>query len=65
MKSYQVVIGVLVLTEVFIVSMFVSREIKACQPQAGNERQLSPHEQQNGPTPAGAPAPWSEERYSL
>ncbi|MHA6161022.1 hypothetical protein ACX3X6_08970 [Pseudomonas sichuanensis] len=32
---------------------------------AGNERQLSPHEQQNGPTPAGAPAPWNEERYSL
>lgn len=35
------------------------------QLQAGNERQLSPHEQQNGPTPAGAPAPWNEERYSL
>ncbi|WP_110994635.1 hypothetical protein [Pseudomonas sichuanensis] len=32
---------------------------------AGNESQLSPHEQQNGPTPAGAPAPWNEERYSL
>lgn len=35
------------------------------QRQAGNELQLSPHEQQNGPTPAGAPAPWNEERYSL
>ncbi|MDH0730933.1 hypothetical protein N5F23_00590 [Pseudomonas sichuanensis] len=35
------------------------------QLQAGNERQLSPHEQQNGPTPAGAPAPWNEERYTL
>ncbi|WP_110993092.1 hypothetical protein [Pseudomonas sichuanensis] len=35
------------------------------QLQAGNERQLSPHEQQNGPTPAGAPAPWNEERYQL
>ncbi|WP_422402596.1 hypothetical protein [Pseudomonas sp. GZD-209] len=35
------------------------------QLQAGNERQLSPHEQQNGPTPAGSPAPWNEERYSL
>ncbi|MEW5543485.1 hypothetical protein [Pseudomonas soli] len=35
------------------------------QLQAGNERQLSPHEQQSGPSPAGAPAPWNEERYSL
>ncbi|WP_323831051.1 hypothetical protein [Pseudomonas sichuanensis] len=65
MKSYQVVIGVLVLTEVFVVGMFVGRETKVCQLQAGNERQLSPHEQQNGPTPAGAPAPWNEERYQL
>ncbi|WP_236248753.1 hypothetical protein [Pseudomonas mosselii] len=33
---------------------------------AGNERQLSPHEQQDsGPTPAGAQAQWIEERYSL
>lgn len=36
------------------------------QLQAGNERQLSPHEQNdNGPTPAGAQAQWIEERYSL
>ena len=36
------------------------------QLQAGNERQLSPHEQQdNGPTPAGAQAQWIEQRYSL
>ncbi|MBC3410737.1 hypothetical protein HU720_05420 [Pseudomonas sp. SWRI51] len=36
------------------------------QLQAGNERQLSPHEQQdNGPTPAGAQAQRIEERYSL
>ena len=36
------------------------------QLQAGNERQLSPHEQQdNGPTPATAPGRWNEERYSL
>ncbi|MDU9391881.1 hypothetical protein [Pseudomonas sp. zfem002] len=36
------------------------------QLQAGNERQLSPHEQEdNGPTPAGANARWNEERYSL
>ncbi|WP_175649443.1 hypothetical protein [Pseudomonas sp. Marseille-P9899] len=36
------------------------------QLQAGRERQLSPHEQQdNGPTPAQAPARWNEERYSL
>lgn len=33
---------------------------------AGNERQLSPHEQQNsGPTPARAPATWSDEGYQL
>ncbi|MBV4530959.1 hypothetical protein HU719_006015 [Pseudomonas sp. SWRI107] len=36
------------------------------QLQAGNERQLSPHEQNdNGPTPAGTQAHWTEERYSL
>ena len=31
---------------------------------AGNERQLSPHEQDT-PTPAMAPVRWNEERYSL
>jgi hypothetical protein len=40
-----------------------------CEPvnqlQAGNERQLSPHEQDNTPTPAMAPVRWNEERYSL
>ena len=38
-----------------------------CTPvaQAGNERQLSPHGQDNGPTPALAPGRWHEERYSL
>ena len=36
------------------------------QLQAGNDRQLSPHEQQdNGPTPARAPAIWNDERYQL
>ena len=30
----------------------------------GNERQLSPHEQDT-PTPTQAPALWNEERYSL
>jgi len=36
------------------------------QLQAGNERQLSPHEQQdNGPTPALAPGRWIDERYQL
>lgn len=40
--------------------------VKAWLPQvAGNERQLSPHEQEDGPTPAaGAPA-WNDERYSM
>lgn len=39
-----------------------------CTPiaQAGHQRQLSPHEQEdNGPTPAGADRRWDEERYSL
>jgi hypothetical protein len=36
------------------------------QLQAGNERQLSPHETEgNGPTPAAAPAAWNHERYQL
>ncbi|AXO88403.1 hypothetical protein DZC75_10480 [Pseudomonas parafulva] len=36
------------------------------QLQAGSERQLSPHEQENnGPTPAGAPGRWIDERYEL
>ncbi|MNM55273.1 hypothetical protein D3C81_664090 [compost metagenome] len=36
------------------------------QLQAGTERQLSPHEQQdNGPTPALAPWRWIDERYQL
>ncbi len=36
------------------------------QLQSGNERQLSPHEQEdNGPTPAGADRTWDQERYSL
>ena len=33
---------------------------------AGNQRQLSPHEQQdNGPTPARAQGRWIDERYQL
>ena len=35
------------------------------QLQAGNERQLSPHEAQPEPTPAAAPAAWNDERYQL
>ncbi|KEY88741.1 hypothetical protein MBA34_19310 [Pseudomonas capeferrum] len=36
------------------------------QLQAGNERQLSPHEQENNiPTPALAPGRWIDERYQL
>ena len=35
------------------------------QLQAGNERQLSPHETQPEPTPAMAPGRWTEERYQL
>ncbi|PBJ94720.1 hypothetical protein CMV24_14780 [Pseudomonas plecoglossicida] len=36
------------------------------QLQAGNERQRSPHEQdENLPTPAMAPGHWIEERYQL
>ncbi|MDU9394589.1 hypothetical protein [Pseudomonas sp. zfem002] len=35
------------------------------QLQAGNERQLSPHERDNGPTPAAGAPQWNDERYSL
>ncbi|WP_060476686.1 hypothetical protein [Pseudomonas monteilii] len=35
------------------------------QLQAGNERQLSPHETQPEPTPAMAPGRWIDERYEL
>ncbi|WP_236170153.1 hypothetical protein [Pseudomonas parasichuanensis] len=70
MKRHQVVmavlIGIFALVQVFIAGVFIGRETKVCQLQAGNERQLSPHEQNdNGPTPAGAQAQWIEERYSL
>ena len=69
MKRHQVVMGVLIgaftLVQVFCVGMFVGRETKVCQVQAGNERQLSPHETQPEPTPAAAPAAWNDERYQL
>ncbi|MEG0634853.1 MAG: hypothetical protein RR517_20180 [Pseudomonas sp.] len=35
------------------------------QLQAGNQRQLFPHETQPEPTPALAPGRWIDERYSL
>lgn len=35
------------------------------QLQAGNERQLSLHEKDSGPTPALAPGRWIDERYQL
>lgn len=35
------------------------------QLQAGNERQLSPHETQPEPIPALAPGRWIDERYEL
>lgn len=35
------------------------------QLQAGNERQLSPHERENGPTPAAGGPQWNDERYQL
>lgn len=35
------------------------------QIQANNERQLSPHESQDKPTPALAPGRWIDERYEL
>ncbi|GEM_PF-1504441 len=69
MKRHQVVMGVLIgaftLVQVFCVGMFVGRETKVCQVQAGNERQLSPHETQPEPTPALAPGRWIDERYQL
>ena len=69
MKRHMVVmaplIALLTLVQAFCVGMFVGRETKACQLQAGNKRQLSPHEQESEPTPAKAPGRWDEERYSL
>ncbi|MGF6392130.1 hypothetical protein [Pseudomonas plecoglossicida] len=35
------------------------------QLEAGNQRQLSPHETQPEPTPALAPGRWIDERYQL
>ena len=35
------------------------------QLKAGNERQLSPHEKDSGPTPALAPGRWNHVRYSM
>lgn len=58
-------IGAFALVQVFCVGMFVGRETKVCQLQAGNERQLSPHETQPEPTPALAPGRWNDERYQL
>lgn len=37
--------------------------MRGCQ--AGNQRQLSPHETQPEPTPALAPGRWIDERYEL
>lgn len=69
MKRHLVVMGAMIgaftLVQVFCVGMFVGRETKVCQLQAGNERQLSPHENQPEPTPAAAPAAWNDERYQL
>jgi len=39
--------------------------IPVSQLQAGNQRQLSPHETQPKPTPALAPGRWIDERYQL
>ncbi|MEK2607834.1 hypothetical protein WLF18_01750 [Pseudomonas shirazensis] len=35
------------------------------QLQAGNDRQISPHEKDSGPAPALAPGRWIDERYEL
>ncbi|WP_145182356.1 DUF4884 domain-containing protein [Pseudomonas sp. URMO17WK12:I11] len=42
-----------------------AQEISGGNHQAGNERQLSPHETQPEPTPAMAPGRWIDERYQL
>ncbi len=39
--------------------------ISDSQLQAGNQRQLSPHETQPEPTPPLAPGRWIDERYQL
>lgn len=49
-----------------MVATHQARSLDCSAIQAGNERQLSPHEQQdNGPTPAAAPVAWNDERYQL
>lgn len=59
MKRHLVVMGILIgtfaLVQAFCMGMLVDRETKACQVQAGTERQLSPYETQPQPTPALAP----------
>lgn len=69
MKRHLVVMGVLIgifaLVQAFCVGMFVGRETKVCHLNAGNERQLSPHEKDSGPTPALAPGRWNHVRYSM
>ncbi|MBA6132709.1 hypothetical protein [Pseudomonas juntendi] len=69
MKRHLVVMGVLIgifaLVQAFCVGMFVGRETKVCHLNAGNERQLSPHEKDSGPTPALAPGRWTSEGYSM
>jgi len=42
-----------------------AQEISGGSHQVGNERQLSPHEKDSGPTPALAPGRWIDERYEL
>jgi hypothetical protein len=69
MKRHLVVMAVLIralaLVQAFCVGVFIGRETKVSQLQAGNERQLSPHKTQPEPTPALAPGRWIDERYQL
>ena len=65
-----IAVSFLVFLLVFITGAGVDPEPKTkCEPviklQAGNQRQLSPHETQPEPTPALAPGRWIDERYQL
>ncbi|CAM3899158.1 hypothetical protein CCOS865_02170 [Pseudomonas reidholzensis] len=69
--DWDELLAVLVLIGLLVFVTGAGREQQPkCEPviqlQAGNQRQLSPHEQQdNGPTPALAPGRWIDERYQL
>lgn len=62
MITMGVIVGICALGQAFCIGLAIGRTGNDCQLQASNERQLSPHEQESGPTTTQAPARWNEER---